>query len=61
MTNKKKKKNKKMKTIKPRNYVVEDMILSTKPHAFVDSKKEDNKKKCRKGIDLVKNGYSDSE
>jgi hypothetical protein len=55
----KSKKNKKNKKIKPRNFVVEAMVLSCKPHAFVDGKKEKNKKLCRKEINLIKNGYSD--
>jgi hypothetical protein len=33
--------------IKPRNFLVQIMRLSTKAKAFVDEKKEKNKKLCR--------------
>jgi hypothetical protein len=43
----KKKKKVRIEDIKPRNWVVVDMIENTKPGAFVDKKRQASKDACR--------------
>lgn len=47
MSKSKKKKKVRLEDIKPRNLVVPDMILNTKPGPFVDRKRQASKEACR--------------